>query len=141
MFVVCVHVQVKPEHIEEFIAASRENAASTILEPGNLRFDVLQQADDPQRFVLYEVYRDEEASKAHKQTAHYARWREAVETWMAQPRKGVQYKACFPPQPRQWKTPPGVMRPKDGKSSAFAARAIAFSRLGFSPRLACLSYT
>ena len=66
MFVAYVHVQVKPEHIEEFIAASCENAASTILEPGNLRFDVLQQADDPQRFVLYEVYRDEEASKAHK---------------------------------------------------------------------------
>ena len=95
MFVVCVHVQVKPEHIEEFIAASRENAANTILEPGNLRFDVLQQADDPQRFILYEVYRDEEASKAHKQTAHYARWRETVETWMAQPRKGVQYKSLL----------------------------------------------
>ncbi|MGA2256526.1 MAG: antibiotic biosynthesis monooxygenase [Thermoguttaceae bacterium] len=106
MFVVCVHVQVKPANTEEFIAASRENAANTIFEPGNLRFDVLQQADDPQRFVLYEVYRDEDASKAHKQTAHYARWRDTVETWMAQPRKGVQYKSFFPPQPSQWKTPP-----------------------------------
>lgn len=63
MFVACVHVLVTPEYIEEFIAASRENAANTILEPGNLRFDVLQQADDPQRFILYEVYRDEDASK------------------------------------------------------------------------------
>ncbi len=106
MFVVCVHVQVKTEHIEEFIAASRENAANTILEPGNLRFDVLQQADDPQRFVLYEVYRDEESSKAHKQTAHYARWRDAVAAWMAEPRRGVQYKSFFPPQQQQWKTPP-----------------------------------
>jgi autoinducer 2-degrading protein len=106
MFVVCVHVQVKPEHIEAFIAASRENAANTILEPGNLRFDVLQQADDPQRFVLYEVYRDEEASQAHKQTAHYGRWRETVADWMAEPRKGVPYKSWFPPKEQQWKTPP-----------------------------------
>ena len=106
MFVVSVHVRVKPEHIEEFITASRENAANTILEPGNLRFDVLQQADDPQQFILYEVYRDEAASTAHKQTAHYARWRDTVETWMAQPRRGVQYRSLFPPQPGQWKTPP-----------------------------------
>ncbi len=106
MFVVCVHVLVKPAHLEDFIAASQENAAGTILEPGNLRFDVLQQADDPLRFVLYEVYCDENASKAHKQTAHYARWREVVETWMEQPRRGVQYKTWFPPQERQWKTPP-----------------------------------
>ena len=106
MFVVFVHVDVKPEHIAEFMAASCENAASTILEPGNLRFDVLQQADNPQRFVLYEVYRDEQASKAHKGTAHYARWRDLVETWMAQPRKGVQFESHFPVQAGQWKTPP-----------------------------------
>src|SRR5271169_1932162 len=106
MFVACVQVQVKPEHIEAFIAASSENAANTIQEPGNLRFDVLQQADDPERFVLYEVYCDEEAAKAHKQTAHYARWRDAVATWMAEPRKGVQYKSHFPPEQRQWKTLP-----------------------------------
>ncbi len=106
MFVACVHVHVKPKHIEDFIAASLENAASTILERGNLRFDVLQQADDPERFILYEVYRDEEAAKSHKQTAHYARWREVVEAWMAQPRRGVQYKSCFPPREDQWKTSP-----------------------------------
>src|SRR5208283_4398364 len=106
MFVVFVHVQVQPEHIAEFIAVSCENSASTILEPGNLRFDVLQQADDPQRFILYEVYRDEDASKAHKQTAHYARWREVAEAWMAQPRRGVQYKSLFPVSEGQWKTPP-----------------------------------
>lgn len=106
MFVVCVHVQVKTEHIEEFIAATRENAGNTILESGNLRFDVLQQADDPTRFVLYEVYRDEDSSKAHKKTAHYNRWRESVEAWMAAPRKGVPYMSHFPPQQQQWKTPP-----------------------------------
>ncbi len=106
MLVACVHILVKPEHITEFIAASRENATNTILEPGALRFDVIQQADDPERFILYEVYRDEEASKAHKQTAHYARWRETVEPWMAQPRKGVQYKSLFPLTEGQWKTPP-----------------------------------
>jgi autoinducer 2-degrading protein len=106
MFLVCVHIQVKAEHIEEFLAVTRENAANTILEPGNLRFDVLQQADDPQWFILTEVYRDEEASKAHKQTAHYARWRDTVANWMAQPRKGVPYNICYPLQPGQWKTPP-----------------------------------
>ena len=94
----------KPEHLE-FIPASKENAGKTILEPGVL-LSIVQQADDPERFVLYEAYRDEEASKAHKQTAHYARWREAVEPWMAQPRKGVPYKSYFPVQERQWKTPP-----------------------------------
>jgi autoinducer 2-degrading protein len=106
MFVVAVHVLVKSENIEQFMAATQENAANTILEPGNLRFDVLQQFDDPQGFVLYEVYRDESASKAHKQTSHYARWREKVEPWMAQPRRGVQYRSLFPASESQWKTLP-----------------------------------
>jgi autoinducer 2-degrading protein len=104
MFVACVHVHVKAEHLEAFIAASRENAANTIQEPGALRFDVLQQADDPTRFVLYEAYRDEAAAKAHKMTAHYARWREAVEPWMAEPRRGVPYESLFPSREEQWKT-------------------------------------
>ena len=108
MFLVCVHVQVKPEHLDDFIAASRDNASNTIQEPGSLRFDVLQQADDPQRFILYEVYRDEAATKAHKLTAHYARWREAVEPWMAQPRRGVPYTILFPLRDEQWKTPLGA---------------------------------
>jgi autoinducer 2-degrading protein len=105
MFVACVYVQVKPEYVEAFITASRDNASNTIQEPGNLRFDVLQQADDPQRFLLYEVYRDEAAANAHKMTAHYARWRDAVEPWMAQPRQGVFHKVLFPPTEQQWKTP------------------------------------
>lgn len=96
MHVVCVYVHVKPEHREAFIRASLENARNTVQEPGNLRFDVLQQADEPDRFILYEVYRDEAGAKAHKETAHYARWRDAVEPWMAEPRRGVRHLALFP---------------------------------------------
>jgi (4S)-4-hydroxy-5-phosphonooxypentane-2,3-dione isomerase len=93
MFVVCVHVHVKPEHSEAFVEASLENARNTTQEPGNLRFDVLQHADDPNCFLLYEVYRDEAGMKAHKETPHYARWAETVAPWMAEPRKGVKYSA------------------------------------------------
>ena len=108
MFVACVHVHVKPEHREAFINASLENARHTIREPGNLRFDVLQQADDANRFVLYEVYRDEEGMKAHKATSHYAQWAEAVAPWMAEPRKGVRHAALFPEDAKQWATKPMV---------------------------------
>lgn len=102
MLVVCVHVHVNPEHRAAFAAASLENARQTIQEPGNLRFDVLQQADDPDRFVLYEVYRDEAGAKAHKETPHYARWAEAVAPWMAEPRRSVKYAPQFPENPQQW---------------------------------------
>jgi autoinducer 2-degrading protein len=102
MFVACVHVHVKPEHRAALLDATLENARNTIQEPGNLRFDVLQQADDPDRFVLYEVYRDEAGMKAHKETAHYARWAEAVGPWMAEPRKGVRYSPLFPENAAQW---------------------------------------
>jgi len=104
MYVVCVHVHVKPENLEAFVEASLENARHTIQEPGNLRFDVNQQADDPNRFVLYEVYRDEAGMNSHKQTTHYTRWREAVEPWMAEPRKGVKYLSRFPESEKQWAT-------------------------------------
>ena len=102
MLVVCIHVHVKPEHRAAFVEASLENARNTIQEPGNLRFDVLQQADDPDRFVLYEVYRDEAGGKAHKDTAHYARWAETVAPWMAEPRKSVKYAPLFPEKAQQW---------------------------------------
>jgi (4S)-4-hydroxy-5-phosphonooxypentane-2,3-dione isomerase len=95
MLVYCVYVHVRPENREAFVEATLENARSTVQEPGNLRFDVAEQADDPTRFVLYEVYRDDAAAKAHKDTAHYARWRQMVESWMAEPRRGVQYKSLF----------------------------------------------
>ena len=102
MFIVCVHVHVQPEHHEAFVNASLENARNTLEEPGNLRFDVLQQADDPNRFLLYEVYRDEAGMMAHKETPHYARWAEAVAPWMAEPRKGVKYGSLFPEKSQQW---------------------------------------
>lgn len=104
MLIACVHIHVKPENREAFIAASLENARNTIQEPDNLRFDVLQQADDPNRFLLYEVYRDEAGSKAHKATAHYARWAETIKDWMAEPRHSVKYASLFPESPQQWST-------------------------------------
>mgnify|MGYP000100213550 CR=1 FL=1 len=102
MNLVCVHVHVKPEHREAFIEATLENARNTVQEPGNLRFDVLQQADDPNRFVLYEVYRDDAGAAAHKQTAHYARWRDTVAPWMQEPRQGIKYLPLFPTAEDQW---------------------------------------
>ena len=107
MLIVHVHAHVKADCVEAFKEASVENARQSMKEPGIARFDVIQQADDPDRFVLYEVYRDEAGAKAHKQTAHYARWRQTVEPWMAEPRRGVQYFGLFPPNAVQWATKPG----------------------------------
>jgi len=97
MIVVHVHVHVKPECIEDFKQASVENARHSVEEPGIARFDVIQQADDPARFVLVEVYRTPDAPAAHKETAHYAKWRDAVAPMMAEPRKSVKYENVFPP--------------------------------------------
>ena len=97
MLVVHVHVHVKPEHVEAFRQATLDNARHSILEPGMARFDVVQQADDPTRFVLVEAYRTFEATAAHKATAHYARWRDAVAGMMAAPRTAVKYANTFPP--------------------------------------------
>ncbi len=102
MYVVCVHVHVKPEHCEDFIQASLENARNTIQEPGNLRFDVIRRLDDPNRFMLYEVYHDELGMEAHKQTPHYAKWRDTVAPWMAEPRQGVKHAALFPQSEAGW---------------------------------------
>ena len=104
MYVVCIRVHVKPEHRDDFVEASLENARQTIHEPGNLRFDVIQQVDDPNRFLLYEVYRDAEGMSAHKETAHYAKWRDAVAPWMAEPREGVKHHSLFPESDQQWQT-------------------------------------
>lgn len=96
MQVTLVHVHVKPEHVEAFIAATRENHEQSVQEPGNRRFDVLQAEDDPTRFVLYEAYADDAAAAAHKQTAHYLKWRDTVADWMAEPRQGVRYAGVCP---------------------------------------------
>ncbi len=96
MRVVQVHVRVKPEFIEGFKAVSVENAHHSVQEPGIARFDVLQQADDPARFILVEVYRTAEAPAQHKETAHYQIWREKVVPMMAEPRMSVKYNTIYP---------------------------------------------
>ena len=96
MHVTIVHVQVKPEHIDDFIRAAQRNHQASIQEPNNLRFDVLQSSDDPSRFVLYEAYRSAADAVAHKQTEHYFSWRDTVTEWMATPRLGVSYQGLFP---------------------------------------------
>jgi autoinducer 2-degrading protein len=96
MYVTIVHVKVKTENIEAFREASRLNHEASIKEPGNLRFDVLQLADDPSRFVLYEAYQTQADAAAHKDTAHYLQWRETVADWMAEPRQGVTYNGLYP---------------------------------------------
>jgi autoinducer 2-degrading protein len=96
MLVVHVHVHVKPECVEAFKIATVANASASAREPGIARFDVVQQADDPTRFVLVEVYRTPEAPAAHKETAHYATWRDTVAGMMAEPRPSVKYANVFP---------------------------------------------
>lgn len=96
MHTTLVYVQVKRQFVDQFIAATRKNHLASIQEPGNLRFDVLQQGDDPTRFVLYEAYRSAADAQAHKQTAHYLAWRDTVADWMAEPRQGVAYNGLLP---------------------------------------------
>ena len=104
MYVVCVHVHVKMECRDAFLQASLENAKNTVKEPGNLRFDVLQEQEAPDRFLLYEVYRDESGMQAHKQTAHYANWSQTVAPFMAEARYGLKYTAHFPEAEPSWKS-------------------------------------
>ena len=96
MNIVLVHVHVKPEFVEAFKQASVENASNSVQEEGIARFDVIQQNDDPTRFILVEVYKTVEASAAHKETAHYAKWRDTVAEMMAEPRQGIKYTNIFP---------------------------------------------
>ena len=96
MQIVHVHVRVKPEFVEAFKQATIENARNSIQEPGVARFDVIQQADDPTRFVLVEVYRTSQAPAEHKETAHYKAWRDKVEAMMPEPRTRTIYSNIFP---------------------------------------------
>jgi len=96
MLVVHVHVHVKPECVDAFRQATFENAGNSVREPGIARFDVVQHQDDPTRFVLVEAYRTAEAPAAHKETAHYAKWRDAVAPMMAEPRSSVKCLSLFP---------------------------------------------
>jgi quinol monooxygenase YgiN len=96
MLIVHVHVHVKPEFVEAFRQASVENARNSVQETGIARFDLIQQADDPTRFVLVECYRTADAPAQHKATAHYATWRDAVADMMAEPRTSVKFSNAFP---------------------------------------------
>jgi quinol monooxygenase YgiN len=101
MLIVHVFVHVKPDTVDAFIEATRENARSSVREPGIVRFDVAQQDDDPTRFLLMEIYRTPDDPVRHKETAHYATWRDAVEPMMAEPRRSVKYHEIHP-EPSEW---------------------------------------
>lgn len=96
MEIVHVHVHVKPEFVEAFRQATVENARNSIQEAGVARFDVIQQLEDPTKFILVEIYKTTEAPRAHKETAHYIRWRDTVAGMMAEPRQGIRYNTIFP---------------------------------------------
>jgi autoinducer 2-degrading protein len=96
MLIVLVMVHVKADQVEAFKTATLDKAGNSVKEPGVARFDVIQQRDDPTRFVLVEVYRTAAAPAQHKETAHYRRWRDAVEPMMAEPRTSIQYANVFP---------------------------------------------
>lgn len=102
MIVTCVHVHVKPEAVDNFIKASVLNHIGSVKEPGNLRFDFMQQADDPCRFMLYEAFESEEAVTVHKTADHYLKWRDIVKDMMAEPRYGVKYKILEPKERSEW---------------------------------------
>ncbi|MFC1609395.1 putative quinol monooxygenase [Myxococcota bacterium] len=96
MLIVHVHVHVKSDQVDAFRQASLENAGNSVKEPGVARFDVIQQCDNPTRFVLVEVYRTAQDPAKHKETAHYKKWRDAVEPMMAEPRQSAKYENAFP---------------------------------------------
>jgi len=102
MVVYSVSVLVKIGYEDNFIKASRANHLETLKEMGNLRFDILQSDEDPCLFTLYEVYRSDEAVKAHKQTKHYKEWRDAVAPWMARDRQGTKFTALYPSSEEAW---------------------------------------
>ena len=104
MLIMHVFVHVKPDTVDAFTAATLENARNSVRESGVVRFDVVQQDDDPTRFVLIEIYRTPADPARHKETAHYATWRDIVEPMMAEPRRSVKYRSVFP-ESAQWEYP------------------------------------
>lgn len=102
MIVTCVNVWVKKEHIEDFIKQSTKNHNGAVNEAGNLRFDLLQLADDPTQFMIYEAYESDEAAAAHKETPHYKEWKDTVAAWMDKPRQGIKYNIVCPADKKSW---------------------------------------
>lgn len=97
MFVIIVQAQITQDHIQDFINATLDNARNSLLEPGVARFDFYQQADDPSRFTLIEIYRDQDAPGKHRESAHYNKWKTTVEKMMVEPRTRITYNILFPP--------------------------------------------
>ena len=106
MLIVHVDIHVVPDQIDAFLAATLANAGASVEEPGVLRFDVVQDLADPAHVVLVEVYRDEAGAAAHKETAHYATWRDTVAPMMAVPRSSVKFRAEYPAEPAGWQSAP-----------------------------------
>ena len=102
MIVTCVYVHVKSEEVNNFINATIDNHSESVKEPENLRFDLIQQADNPTRFMIYEAYLSYEAAAAHKNTSHYLKWRDRVKDMMAEPREGVKYNIIEPSDRSKW---------------------------------------
>ncbi len=102
MIVTCVHVNVKPEAVNDFIEVSAINHRESVREPGNLRFDILRQSDNPCRFMFYEAYESEASATAHKTTEHYIKWRDTVKDMMADQRYGVRYDVMEPKLRSEW---------------------------------------
>jgi autoinducer 2-degrading protein len=102
MIVTCVYVHVKPDAVDSFINATISNHRESVKEPGNLRFDFIQQADDPCRFMIYEAYESEKDAADHKNSSHYIIWRDSVGDFMAEPRKGVRYNIIEPSDSSRW---------------------------------------
>ncbi|MDB4882910.1 MAG: Antibiotic biosynthesis monooxygenase [Gemmatimonadetes bacterium] len=105
MLIVHVFIHVRPESVHAFSAATLDNARNSVDEPGIVRFDLVQQDDDPTRFLLIEIYRTAADPARHKETSHYAIWRDTVEPMMAEPRRSVKYHALFPEQTSAWERP------------------------------------
>lgn len=101
MHIVHVQIRIKPENLEKFLEATIENAKNSIREEGIMRFDFIQNQDDPYRFVLVEVYRSPADQMAHRETAHYRKWKETVACMMAEPREGIAFANIFPPD-EEW---------------------------------------
>ena len=104
MLIVHVFVHVKPDAVDAFAVATLQNARSSVREPGVVRFDVVQEEDDPTRFLLIEIYRTPADPALHKETSHYLTWRNTVEPLMAEPRRSVKYRTLFP-EPAAWELP------------------------------------
>ena len=102
MLIVHVHVRVRPERVADFLDATLLNAKASVAEPGVLRFDVIQDQDNPTHVILVEVYRDVDGAAAHKETAHYATWRDTVADMMAEPRASTKFSAVFPTESERW---------------------------------------